>query len=289
MLIIASKPGQLGNSLFLFANFIACAIENDLRVMNLAFDDYADLFQATAADPLCRYPLNKSFLKANKRVRRLLYKTIYYSTRLLVRSKIRGSFLRTVSLDWEERCYLDSPEFLGWAKQTRFIFAQGWLFKAPSQLEKHADRIREFFKPLETIQQRIALLISKAKRQCDILIGVHIRQGDYKTFKGGKYLYETEEYLEAMRKVERLFPDSELAFLVCSNVKQDEKLFSNLECTFGLDSPIEDMYSLAQCDYIIGPSSTFTMWASFYGKVPLYIIEDSKAEISLDNFKVGPR
>ena len=46
------------------------------------------------------------------------------------------------------------------------------------------------------------------------------------------------------------------------------------------------MYSLAECDYIVGPPSTFSTWASFYGNVPIYRITDPSAEFSIADFKV---
>jgi len=36
---------------------------------------------------------------------------------------------------------------------------------------------------------------------------------------------------------------------------------------------VEDLYALAECDYIIGPPSTYTLWASFYGDTPLWFME----------------
>ncbi|MCW3058345.1 MAG: hypothetical protein JWQ02_166, partial [Capsulimonas sp.] len=46
------------------------------------------------------------------------------------------------------------------------------------------------------------------------------------------------------------------------------------------------MYSLSECDYILGPPSTFTAWASFYGQKPLYKILEPEAAVSLDDFYV---
>jgi hypothetical protein len=46
------------------------------------------------------------------------------------------------------------------------------------------------------------------------------------------------------------------------------------------------MYSLAKCDLIMGPISTYSTWASFYGKVPLYRIDNPENPVSLDNFKI---
>ncbi len=49
---------------------------------------------------------------------------------------------------------------------------------------------------------------------------------------------------------------------------------------------ITDLYTLAQCDYIIGPPSTYSMWASFYGNVPLLKIFSAVEEMSLVKFEV---
>jgi len=56
--------------------------------------------------------------------------------------------------------------------------------------------------------------------------------------------------------------------------------------TFGTGDLIEDMYAFARCDYLIGPPSTFTLWASFYGCVPLNLIRSSDQRQALADFRV---
>jgi len=34
-----------------------------------------------------------------------------------------------------------------------------------------------------------------------------------------------------------------------------------------------DQHLMTRCDYLIGPPSTFTLWASYVGKVPFFQIE----------------
>ena len=65
-----------------------------------------------------------------------------------------------------------------------------------------------------------------------------------------------------------------MAFLICSDEPQHGGDFARMNVHFGTGHAIEDLYALARCDYLIGPPSTFSAWASFYGKVPLYFIED---------------
>lgn len=286
MIVVASKPGQLGNRLFVFANFIACAEEHKLRIANPAFDEYAAYFQTTGSDFFCRYPARKSLWSGNKASRNLFYKLCFYAGRALAKLGIESDHLRTVTLDWDESLELDSPDFLNLLRSGQILFAQGWLFRSEANVKKHAATIKAYFTPLEYFQKRVAELIEKARRKCDVLVGVHIRHGDYRTFENGKYFYEVSQYIEMIKRVEALFPETRVGFLVCSNAAISEDALVEFTVLRGTDHLIEDMYSFAQCDYLIGPPSTYTMWASFYGEVPLYIIEDISSAPRLEDFRV---
>jgi len=278
MITVVGKPGQLGNSLFLFANFLACALENNLKVANPAFDDYAEYFRTTSCDFFCRYPAQRTFFKGSRWTRGVLFSFCYYLARLLVRMRVESRYLRAIAIDWEEEVRLDKREFLDMADRTAILFVQGWLFRERSHFIKHADAIRAYFEPLEVFQHNVETLIKRAHRNCDVLVGVHIRHGDYKRFLNGKYFYEVQEYARVMERVERLHGDKRVGFLICSNAALDETSFAHFNYTFGNNHLIEDLYSFARCDFIIGPPSTYTMWAAFYGQVPLYMIEDIEAE-----------
>ncbi|HEX8775532.1 MAG TPA: hypothetical protein VF735_18325 [Pyrinomonadaceae bacterium] len=283
MITIVGKPGQLGNSLFLFSNFLACAIEHKLKVVNPAFDEYAQYFETTRRDFFCRYPSRASLFRGNGWTRRLFFSFSYYAARVLVRSGIRRGPLRAMAIDWEdEEVRLDEPAFLEEARRPGILFVQGWQFRDRTNFTRHAEAIRAHFEPLELFQHNVDALIERARAGCDLLVGVHIRHGDYKRFLDGKYFYEIEEYVDVMKRVVRLYPDKRVGFLICSNVRQREADFAGFNFTFGNDHLIEDMYSFARCDLLLGPPSTYTMWASFYGRVPLYMIEDVDAEPRFD-------
>src|SRR5262245_49584028 len=101
--------------------------------------------------------------------------------------------------------------------------------------------------PRQAHLQRIDELESRLRATCDVLVGVHIRRGDYRHFMGGKWYYELGVFLELMSKI---------PFLICS----DEPLASvasKFNAHFGPNHVIEDMYLLARCDYLIGPPSTY--------------------------------
>ena len=54
-------------------------------------------------------------------------------------------------------------------------------------------------------------------------------------------------------------------YIICSDEIIPKDYFSNLPVFFTDHNVMEDLYALSQCELIIGPSSTFSIWASFYG------------------------
>lgn len=285
MFIIASKPGQLGNRLYIFAQFVGCAIENGIELMNPAFDEYASYFQGTRHDLLCRFPPRSSRLPRGRLTRRLLYQASYYLARVLVRARIESGRLKAISLEWEEAVDMSEPAFLETARR-RLLFLQGWQFRDMRSLKKHAAAIRDFFRPVREVGENVARLVAAARARGDVLVGLHIRRGDYRTFMGGRFFYEPDAYASVLEKVEALFPGRRVSFLICSNEPPDAETFSRFDYTPGSNHFVEDMYALAECDYIVGPPSTYTMWASFYGATPLYMIADPDRTPTLEEFVI---
>jgi len=48
-----------------------------------------------------------------------------------------------------------------------------------------------------------------------------------------------------------------------------------------------DLYALAKCDYILGPLSSYSQWASFYGNKPLYQLTGSQERLERAKFQVS--
>lgn len=287
MLINTTKYGQLGNRLQLFAHFIAFSIATEQKIANPGFAEYACLFENTRKDIFCRYPAKSSVFRFTF-LRTLAYKTCQFLVKVLKRIKLKNieviySFPYTKSN--MEYC-LDDPQFLRTVNSKKIIFSRGYYFVDYKNLLKHADKIREYFRPLTIYQANIDSLIKKARFSSEILIGIHIRRGhDYKSHLGGKFFYEIDDFTRIMERAVNLFPDRKVGFLVCSDNLDDKDRFSRFTVTFGTNHIIEDMYSLAQCDYIIGTPSTYSRWACFYGDVPTYHIRHPDEEITLNSFK----
>jgi hypothetical protein len=128
--------------------------------------------------------------------------------------------------------------------------------------------------------------IESIRRHSDVVVGVHIRHGDYASYLNGKYYYSVPQYTRAMRDIRRQLPDRRVAFLVCSNTEIDRGEFGDLQVHMGGGHVLEDLYALASADLLIGPPSTYTGWASFYGEVPL--MKMHTADQSLEVPALGP-
>ena len=270
-MIISGKYGELCNRMFTFANIIAFAAENNLNVVNPAFDEYAHYFQSISGNVLNSFPSRQlSFFKSDE-LRRIIFRITHY----LMRFSSTCNLSPTIQIGWKCILRFDDPkmsETLDIIKQAPFVFLDGLYFLDHSNFLKYSENIRTFFRPIPQIRNKVSIHLENAKKGADILVGLHIRQGDYENFADGLYYYRTEEYVDVMGWVTELFPGSSVKFLICSNSRQEAKHFKDFSFLFGPGHFVEDLYSLASCDYIIGPPSTFSQWASFYGQVPRYVI-----------------
>jgi hypothetical protein len=183
---------------------------------------------------------------------------------------------------------LARPEALELTRRARVILTSGWVFSGHFFLAKHAQAVRSFFRPLPRIRENVNTIVARARARSDILVGIHIRHGDYRLYRNGRYFYPTAAYATLMHRARGLFGEL-VGFLVCSDEPQDRSRFDGLEVSFGSGHLVEDMYALAGCDYILGPPSTFSWWASFYGGVRICWILDPDQDLRVDAFSAPIR
>jgi hypothetical protein len=55
----------------------------------------------------------------------------------------------------------------------------------------------------------------------------------------------------------------------------------------GSGPPVNDLWTLSKCDFVFGPPSTFSQWASFYGKVPLLHLRGNDDRIEVEKFRIS--
>jgi hypothetical protein len=279
MVIIQQKTGQLANRLFLFSKFIVNAIENDYELINPTFDEYCIHFESTRNNKFGGYPISVN-LNNGSSFRAFQIKTDVM--RMIMPETSRYEF---VTPNRSSKQDLSDISFIKKAKQ-KTVYARGWYFNDGNNLKKYAPEIRSIFKPDSDIIDEVEACLSPVKAAHDVLIGIHIRRGDYKTWKSGRYFYNNETYRFYMKSLQKQFNElgKSVAFVICSNEFFSLDWFRELNCYRAPGGIISDLYTLAECDYIFGPPSTYSMWASYYGNRPLKHLEHPRDSVHYQDF-----
>lgn len=155
-------------------------------------------------------------------------------------------------------------------------YLEGWLFRNPVGIEKYRKEIREYFMPKKHITEVSEKFIESLRVKYKYVVGVHIRQGDYKKeYRNGELYYSEYQVNKFLRKYLTHFNKSvnETCFLVCSDGPVNLAQFADLQVMMGPGDVIEDLHALSLTDTIIGSDSTFGAFASYYGNIPFIVFE----------------
>jgi len=126
------------------------------------------------------------------------------------------------------------------------------------------------FTPQGNILKNVEDIISPLREKSEHVIGVHIRQGDYKIFKGGMYWIDQSRMREIMDEYirEKHIDHDTISFIITSDGPIDEKVFDGLSVTVSRGDAVTDLYLLSKTDTVIGSDSSFGHFASWYGNIP---------------------
>jgi hypothetical protein len=169
----------------------------------------------------------------------------------------------------------------------KIVFVHGWRIRAPESVRRHAGLIREYFRPIAEYEQASRRAVERLRQAADVVVGVHVRLGDNWKWRGGRYYFPVSQHVVWMRELAGQFPGHKVSFLICSDEPRTEAEFPGLSMGLGPGSAVGDLYALARCDYIMGPPSTYTQWASFYGEKPLLHLSNSNDSVSVEKFRVS--
>jgi Glycosyl transferase family 11 len=269
MIVISGEYGRLGNRLWTYANLLAFGAENGVQIRNPRFRS-APFFQGTGP---CTKIAGQS------------WPALYWG--LCHRLNLRARMFSNVTIPEGRLVNIEQDaDFLTLARKRALVFVDGFFFTAPQSMRRRTDDLRQFFALKAPLEKARLALATQARGDTDVLIGVHIRHGDYRTYCDSIMFYETHQYAKVMHSIAAQFPGRKVAFLVCSDERQDPAVFAGLNVTISDNPAVVDMYALASCNFIVGPSSSFSQWASFYGNVPLHILNYKAHEIFRDQTPV---
>jgi len=240
----------------MIAHVLSFAIDNNFKVVIANFDDYIKYFKEENFD----------------------------NSWVSVLIGIKAYAIRICGLFFKRLRIVPRYNSFDHIKKSRnkYILIDEWNLLYTPKIQEHRNIISDIFSFKEEYINDIHILNSEESKTT---IGLHIRRGDYKIWKNGKYFFSLPYYASLIRFYTEKYPSS--VVIVCSN--EDLKtagLNANITSSSSNASFITDLWILAHCDFIIGPPSTFNAWSSFIGNKPLYTIKSEDETQSLDKFKI---
>ena len=260
MRIICDAPGQTCNRLWTYVASVAQSIAEKKRMMIIFFDWTIEDFPNLLHCPFIIFPLyHKWYLERGNGWNN--YKGLTWK---LTHNKI-------------------------WDKIFKFFgCTKGWQTRTDTRyLKQTLPELKRIFRPKDEIMLKAEEMVSILRQTSDIVVGVHIRRGDYATWHDGRFFYELEDYHQFMLRVQLLYRDKKVGFFISSNEDFSLDKFEGCECLrFGKEpsGAILDLYTLSVCDYIMGPVSSYSRWASFIGEVPLCFLESKGQQFTEHSF-----
>lgn len=262
MRVISDAPGQTCNRLWSYVASVAWCVVEKQKMMILFYDEVVEDFPSFLHCPFIYFPLwNKWLLEKCNGWK--YYKGISW--------RIKFDHKKT----WDR-----ISSFLG--------FTNGWQTRQDSRyLQQALPKLKEIFRPREAITHRAEEMIANIRKSSDIIIGIHIRRGDYATWHNGRFFYDLEDYHQFMIRLQNLYKNRRVTFFISSNENFDVAYFEGCKCKrFGKEpsGAVLDLYTLSLCDRIIGPFSSYSRWASFIGEVPLCFTESKDQQFTEESF-----
>lgn len=281
--IFRGGGGRFANQLINFGHLIAWAEENPDRfgLINLRFWEYSDLVCGTESNVLCRYPVPVdpawSERAANAVAKALQKGTCGSGTKLVGQVLKHLCRFPEIRLDDSKCDHVDlgSIEFNDAVAGNRVTVLSGYGFRNWDLFGRHQPKIRDFLLPARRFHEAASSFVRSVRHRYDVLVGVYIRQDDYRIWRDGEYFFETGAYVDRMKDVVNMFPSQVVGFIVASDEVQDEGDFRAFDfhmATGNKAGPghyLENMVELSLCDLVMSPPSTFGAWAAFLRNKPL--------------------
>jgi len=170
----------------------------------------------------------------------------------------------------------------------RHVLATGWCVRYPDLFEKYRQEIIGLFAFRSQVRRKADAVI-RSSAPGHLKLGIHIRRGDYRTWCGGHYFFDDEQYIQVIRQFLQLQQGHPVDIYLCTNDPQlnlgtFRQALSTSKVFLSKGSPAEDLCLLSKCDYLIGPPSSFTLVASMYHDAPLYWMADAVTPLTPDMF-----
>ena len=161
----------------------------------------------------------------------------------------------------------------------KHIVVSGWNVRFYDLFLKYRKEICELFTLDEQytapVKAKMPPSVMSSAVETSLALGVHIRRGDYAQWCNGQYFFDDNVYIRHINRFAELHPGKTIHVFLSTNDSQVSAEAYQQSCPkvvihhFKGSAP-EDLFMLSECDYLIGPPSTFSLVAAMYRDIPLY-------------------
>lgn len=277
-IILQHNGDELGSQLWNYVSVYAYCLSRDYECVNPSFFEYNHYFKnLKIGNPIIRFFFSFLFIKSKPhrkhdlyiKVMRSLYKTHVYLMRKLKKNQLYA-IGRNVKYGIQYLPPTQDSRKINQLEKKRAIYFDGHLFRNPFGLTQYRTEIVNKFIPNDIIQKSIRSTLVGLRNKYENIIGVHIRQNEFREFKRGKFFVDQgnmRKIIDEFINVHKINPEKTV-FYICSDSPVDESFFEGINYVLGDTNPAIDLFTLAGCDVILGPDSRFSSFASFYGNIP---------------------
>jgi len=279
LIILQSGGGELANQLWNYMSIYAYSKEIGAPITNHSFFEYGSNFdiQKPGFLNLLLYKPFKNHKKRRNSFKRQLWRNFYKIYILFVRVFKKENIISSTNSKNEVFYLPPSSEDKSGLEKDKLYF-EGWLFRNPVGIEKYREEILGYFRPIQSIETKISNFLKNHSGKH--MVGVHIRQGDYRTFKNGQFFIEQNrireilnQYLGVIKKA-----PNEVTFIITSDGQIDETEFKGLQYEISKMGPVEDLFLLSKMTAVLGSDSSFGNFAAYYGNIPHIIFKNEEID-----------
>lgn len=286
VVILTNSDTELSNQLWNYISVYAYTLERGYILENPSFFEYGNYFTTPAPNLFLKIFFFLPFANYSKRkysLRRRIWRKLYGIYANFIMTFNKEAILRSAQTG-DKPYYLPPSkvpsEIIALEDKHQTIYLCGWLFRNPVGIEKYRPEIINYFRPRADISSSVQSKINSYRNKYKHVVGVHIRQADYRTWRKGAFFVDQKRTYEILIEYLEFFGKSatETLLVIASDGTIDTNNFSDLNIEVSHANAVEDLFLLSSTDVVIGSDSTFGDFAAYYGNIPHIVMKNEKMD-----------
>lgn len=282
VIILDHNGGRLCNQLWNYISIYAYCLEKGYTCQNYSFYKYDQYFEIKDKDIFYKFLLlldRITYAIRKNRFFHRFYKMYVESVENNPNSVVidSGNDCLRSGVSYLPPTHTNRGDDLEVIKKNSKVYFKGWLCRNPIGIEKYRKEILESFRPKKEIRDEVNGFITPLREAYKNIVGIHIRQGDYRRgYLGGTLYFNEAQIAEFLRQYMAVMSKdpAQTCFIICSDEAVDLEPFKDLNIKLSLGGVMEDLHALSLTDTIIGSDSTFGAYASYYGNIPFIVFKE---------------